>query len=1548
MASASPAPARPLRHKTSTLRPGAGHGMGTGSGSGAGLWLSGSAEAADDAKMEATAQQQATEEPREVPTSATPSQRSSAQRTYHIAAEELIARSPTASVDAGLQRWNALEAQRSAQVSTDEEVDLNLSFDFTSQLEGQTRSPVERLKKRVAATVERMSATLDDQQDGISVQVAPPSPNAPSPARGMSEAAKWETRQRKRPPAPLFFLRSGKSDKRAHTTGDRADGVEVSHFSPISPAANEVEALPITPLSSTKRSADAQTSIDSQQRSAPSTPRSGRFSSSSSPRPDPPATLPPTEPLPALPTGADISALVKQQRLRAQQNQWRKVSGGSMPGTPTTEEPPALPDLMTLPQPSLTKGQQNTSLDLALPRTSHESVEVLANAASDPAYDYRKHLSRHHQHAASKSLTSSTAERTSKSVRRRHRARNSESSVESFATAATGVFPAVTTEEAANTNTNDTLMPIPRGNALGLDTGSANMALQNGPSLEVQTRTLAYPPSEAKTSPGTPFSALFSEPGTARTVGGGSEYTRSTASEVGTPSGTFSKLTAAVSGKRRGSLADALLSSPPPLSAVDMLRGHSAPTGSLFRDVIEEEHLAPKAERERTTSMPRSETLEWINAQKAMSVDDAEDGALAKAAPTSVTTHELRSTVKRRVSEVKGPWPQSPLLLDASSSEKPSHPASVSGQTAHKRLSLGAKFGAGIGLGLSQAPSSDAIVPHGLDGSVSVQRAAISPAHGLQIPGDAGAKLLAAPAASVLEQNDQSLRPSPSMSSSVEGFACNVTPPAPTHALPDTKHTVSSPPVLDADRTPRAPARARTATIAGDIERNSALSIVPGAADTQPSRPRSKAHTSAASGWGALANLRWGNKFFSIASSSGLTSHGTDTQATSEKRSPPMRSLTLLEKRDTRDRDGAAVAAQRRASYGHRRSHSREDLAGIFPHLERSQPSASGREAGIASAPATAILPSTPRFSSLLEDVEGVAAKPEAAHVQSRDNNRVKRRSRIRYLSNGHEIHLDMGEPNEPAPSREQPQRPGSLPLDAIKSPRVAASPSGWTPRLHFGPLWGSTAPASRADQRVGRTEAENSSRPVTPGSPWLDFAEGDGGLQASQDRAEYLAAHADQEQRSAQPLPEEEGIRRRGAGHQSTPSLPPTATIIPFGWATGASKRSSGSARVLLHDSSAAAGTVINVEDSQRRPVQTAGGPPGHGRPMSIFVPSAVIQEHLMRNAALQVSRMRRRRSQFPLPLGGPHAKLDLTSVPSKTLFFAGFLGMPWLWLIGGWWLSSEGRIATRAPAKVEFWQHEASMREAAERDAASRLGGAIFPSQGLAERSEGTPASDATGEQAGVATSGSGATVIEHPADVSNGTTHTLRTMRSHATVRSNASSAWADTSSRESPQSDSIPRSSRRSVSSILGSNPEIALMRSPVRSGEATAVPQPETVLALAPVRESRERASSRPPSVEALRAVLGDRDTRVQVHEAAQQAASSGTPPNSTMPYSSIPNGQPRTHKRSRSIGERVNAAIDHWAGLERFVLLNRIAAIVATLVVIYGSAAAVTVIVGSF
>ncbi|CEH13997.1 hypothetical protein CBOM_01880 [Ceraceosorus bombacis] len=1522
MASASAAPARPLRHKTSTLRPGAGHGMGTGSGSGAGLWLSGSAEAADDAKMEATAQQQAKEEPREPPTSATLSKRSSAQRTYHIAAEELIARSPTASGDAGLQRWNALEAQRSAQVSTDEEVDLNLSFDFTSQLEGQTRSPVEKLKKRVASTVERMSATLDDQQDGVSMQVAPPSPNAPSPARGMSEAAKWETRQRKRPPAPLFFLRSGKSSKGAHTTGDRADGVEVSHFSPITPAANEIEALPITPLSSTKRSADAQTSIDSQQRSAPSTPRSGRFSSSSSPRPDPPATLPPTEPLPALPTGADISALVKQQRLRAQQNQWRK--------------------------PSLTKGQQNASLDLALPRPSHESVEVLASAASDPAYDYRKHLSRHHQHAASKSLTSSTAERSSKSVRRRHRARNSESSVESFATAATGVFPAVTTDEPANTNTNDTLMPLPRGNALGLDTGSAATALQNGPSLEVQTRTLAYPPSEAKTSPGTPFSALFSEPGTARTVGGGSEYTRSTASEVGTPSGTFSKLTAAVSGKRRGSLADALLSSPPPLSAADMLRGHSAPTGSLFRDVIEEEHLAPKAERERTTSIPRSETLEWINAQKAISVDDAEDGALVKVPPTSVATHELRSGVKRRVSEVKGPWPQSPLLLDASSSEKPSPTVSVSGQTAHKRLSLGPKFGAGIGLGLSQAPSSDAIVPHGLQGPVAVHRAAISPAHGLQIPGDAGAKLSPSLATSVLESNDQSLRPSPSMSSSVEGFACNVTPPAPTHALPDTEHTVSSPPVLDADRTPRAPARARTATVAGDVERNSALSLVPETANTQPSRSRSKAHSSAASGWGALANLRWGNKFFSIASSSGLTSHDTDTQATSEKRSPPMRSLTLLEKRDTRDRDGAAVAAHRRASYGHRRSHSREDLAGIFPHLERSQPSASGREAGIASAPATAILPSTPRFSSLLEDVEGVAAKPEAAHVQSRDNNRVKRRSRIRYLSNGHEIHLDMGEPNSPAPSREQPQRPGSLPLDAIKSPRVAASPSGWTPRLHFGPLWGSTAAASRADQRVGRTEAENSSRPVTPGSPWLDFAEGDGGLQASQDRAEYLAAQADQEQQSAQPLIEEEGIRRRGAGHQSTPSLPPTATIIPFGWATGASKRSSGSARVLLHDSGAAAGTVINVEDSQRRPVQTAGGPPGHGRPMSIFVPSAAIQEHLMRNAALQVSRMRRRRSHFPLPLGGPHAKLDLTSVPSKTLFFAGFLGMPWLWLIGGWWLSSEGRIATRAPAKVEFWQHEASMREAAERDAASRLGGAVFPSQGSAERGEGTPASDAAGEQAGVATSGSGATMIEHPADVSNGTTHTLRTMRSHATVRSNASSAWADTSSRESPQSHSIPRSSRRSVSSILGSNPEIALMRSPVRSGEATAVPQPETVLALAPVRESRERASSRPPSVEALRAVLGDRDTRVQVHEAAQQTASSGTPPNSTMPHSSIPNGQPRTHKRSRSIGERVNAAIDHWAGLERFVLLNRIAAIVATLVVIYGSAAAVTVIVGSF
>ncbi|KAK0556048.1 hypothetical protein OC844_005959 [Tilletia horrida] len=39
-----------------------------------------------------------------------------------------------------------------------------------------------------------------------------------------------------------------------------------------------------------------------------------------------------------------------------------------------------------------------------------------------------------------------------------------------------------------------------------------------------------------------------------------------------------------------------------------------------------------------------------------------------------------------------------------------------------------------------------------------------------------------------------------------------------------------------------------------------------------------------------------------------------------------------------------------------------------------------------------------------------------------------------------------------------------------------------------------------------------------------------------------------------------------------------------------------------------------------------------------------------------------------------------------SKSLFFAGFCGMPWLWLVGGWWLGPDGMLVSDMLTKVEI----------------------------------------------------------------------------------------------------------------------------------------------------------------------------------------------------------------------------------------------------------------------
>ncbi|PWN50586.1 hypothetical protein IE53DRAFT_362263 [Violaceomyces palustris] len=698
-----------------------------------------------------------------------------------------------------------------------------------------------------------------------------------------------------------------------------------------------------------------------------------------------------------------------------------------------------------------------------------------------------------------------------------------------------------------------------------------------------------------------------------------------------------------------------------------------------------------------------------------------------------------------------------------------------------------------------------------------------------------------------------------SQTSSIDGFACNVTPAPmvvfhdqdfPSEAGPSGSFQVLS-------RRSRVPADVPV-TISGDLDGMVDIYSIDAESKTKHQGSGSDLHR----------RTRWSSKIWSVASGGAFGLRGgsgshQDSPArantfTVRDRSrsrdrgpnaPPMRTLTLVSKR-TRTETGGGNPA--------------EDPTG-------SEPTSQGgleRLDGTVSAPATAHIASTSTFRSspLNPSSEWSAAPPASAQMAeqastSKTTKRQRRTSRIGYITSGNnaDIRLDMGTHSRSnSVTDKEAQSSGSNNIfESIKSPRVAPSPSGFTPRLHFdsSSAWG--LPAQAAIDREAELGAKEVLLPASTAvsshhrntalsmdTVGLGLGLEVDELQKSRDRLrlltsqtmpgatlphQYLSGEGNAMLRRRSMMNPTTNPALRAQGHRSSASVQPTATIFPSAWASGNKRSSMGSAAERMgHKRSARTrfagddGRVITDEDSDEGPHEPMS------RPMSIFVPTSSIQAHLLRTAGIETyqslaaSKRRSTGGNLRPPLFGAPSNVLESATPSRSLFYAGFLGMPWLWLIGGWWLDENGEIlsgsGTGSGEKVEFWQHEASLNRGGRSETATvdeNMARTPSPADSTGTCIDYGP--EATFGTSSPTTSTRPGSGLVHSYSVNTANGKTIRTAPSHATLASAYSQRTALSNVASSPET--IPQTRAKSLASILDPQPEVALFQSPVRVVES---------------------------------------------------------------------------------------------------------------------------------
>ncbi|CAO1625867.1 unnamed protein product [Parajaminaea phylloscopi] len=969
-------------------------------------------------------------------------------------------------------------------------------------------------------------------------------------------------------------------------------------------------------------------------------------------------------------------------------------------------------------------------------------------------------------------------------------------------------------------------------------------------------------------------------------------------------------------------------------AGIPMSRGSTAP---LTNAIPEEDVVDPKR-RHVSVGFTRSETEEWIRKQ-----EDTRERELTTTSETTTTTttttsstqsttevrhlvlntsssseddeiHGTQDTTNEGVLSKVGPWPQSPLLLLDSKSQA----------AQQKELpSIQSDAAVGLGLGLFFQREGDAS-----DGDVSNSISALSaPSTENKVgatshEGMTSSRVSQAPALAPLPEStsvrdvDVAIMSSGSQSSSVDAFAWNVTPSLPAAA-----------PRLKGQEEP-----ARTS--------------------------------------------RFGSKLWKVVADK--KAHlAASKQADAAPHSPQLRPLTLVARNED---DLTSKRELRRHS--------------LDVSRKLSLPLAGNLSDELAQAPRTAPIPDAPTFP--------VAAIPTSFESSKRSSKHVRRTSRIQYIPDERkEVRLEMlgADPTSAAKTK-----PDFAVLADLKSPRPAPSPSGETPDMLYGHprsrhSWGflpkSHLPWTRQVSGENPTSptiaSPISDAPSSPLSPLVASLGPDHSSGMAEQRMSSLTRrhHATSSSVDVDAVDNAMGLRRRSTQdgkHKSTLSIPPTATIRAFSW-RNSGKRASLSAEIVAHEGAKLAEVEEHDDFDPRalRQLQLTGALPPQeegAQRMSIFVPVAALQAHLrnkaIRERAERAAAASNQGTAYNVPkksllVAGPTLQysagrlLDLEQ-PSRTLFFAGFLCMPWLWLIGGWWLANDGLMLTPGAEQVEFWRHQPSM-DRAEQVAARQ------PHQSQTERQRQirppSPEADLTlsrtsgrldtiySESAGPPMASElTASALHHPrsgveaSESQSSGTKTMETAQSQHTLGSAGSRAAVSSSPSGrvlfTGDTNKVPKRARSSMGHLLSPHPEVALYHSPVRTADFSE--SSDSRLSVQDLAAMPRRASSRQSlsskafqherSLAAAKLEAGDTscgdDSGVDITVMDDEDAEHGRQHQDAR----------RTHHASKRLTYRGSQLYDvagsrmrlehtnvwqRLAATEKFVLLNRFMAIVSTI-----------------
>lgn len=1009
-------------------------------------------------------------------------------RSYHISPRLMQGGEQAAIVqdrtsDGSVEEWEWKLRSETINASASGDVDLDLSFDFASQLE-----------------TERRRRTRPEEP------ASPLSTRSINASPGGMASAKWTSRHRKEPPAPLPLF-SKKFNKQAVK----------SVFSPFDDAP-----LATTPLSATRRGVDSglMNALADENR-APTLQQTQGLQPSSSQ----------TSSLVDLATARDadeVSSIVRMQRQEAIERQQHRKNKDTKAKS-NSVSPKKLKTKRSIPTGFSSHGaasestggvnseqqqqQKNGGLMLSPAKKLRKKGSVMAlgennnrhniqmgNKAQNSAvqqeeddYDFRKHLKKQASIASSIGAGTGTAAsfvtadgstRTGglqgKSASTGRTRGNSVASTDTWKTAET---------KASHAQTEDTFLPaLPsfleqEGSALGLFDGStftnndssSQTTLQQQSSSSTSTRVLLEPMSAPLllgqsllptisgspapqgsdlSSPMTPFSALFSEPGTGR--GPGSDFTHATAppSEAATTPASmgFARLSYDEGKGRRPSLDAAASSAMARAATTTASSATRTASNGLQNNVISEEEssvdrmTASAPAKAFMVELPRVDTETWIRQQNGRSASEDSNGGAAESATSTSDSSDFSAKgrgpmiLDTRATPTEGERffatatdaasqePRSPLLLSPSLAATATISDDTKDSTARKRMpsqlgpikdmrvmtspeasaaaiGLGLDFGNGgaeeDGKGLQRSKSmqwrqeADVIVVDrayvDVPASVSILPDGTSPAPRLSDP---SAELSAGVKLNVMSHVDKhstsAVLSSPSFSSSLDAFSYNATPLSPTFGLPP----------LSVEKGPSRRASAAPLT---------SPSAAAGSRPTFPRRLSSSEPAVTDAEHSASNQSRWSSKLWSVAKGiatggSGFAGGVLDEAERGHSPSPPMRPLTLLNARSISD-----DKRSRQRSKSHNGSPEREEeREEIKQQLDKLQQQTTKRQKttnlgapgyidlGSVSAPTSAILPPSPLFQSFgighNDEPERTPRSPVPAALPSDD--RVDSRSK--------------------------------------------------------------------------------------------------------------------------------------------------------------------------------------------------------------------------------------------------------------------------------------------------------------------------------------------------------------------------------------------------------------------------------------------------------------------------------------------------------------------------------------------------------------------------